>query len=45
MSHDHTERHLVEEPALALLRELGWATAWDQVVLTKLHPWGERRER
>jgi hypothetical protein len=26
MKHDYTERHLVEEPALALLRELGWAT-------------------
>ena len=27
MSHDYTERLLVEEPALALLREMGWATA------------------
>jgi type I restriction enzyme R subunit len=26
MPHDYTERHLVEEPALALLREMGWAT-------------------
>ena len=27
MSHDYTERLLVEEPALALLREMGWGSA------------------